>query len=62
MLQELNEYCSRKGIGFRYGGIPEQSNAFRDRYPSWLNDSSYRDDSLRTEDVYKRQVRHRGRA
>ena len=49
MLQELNEYCSRKGIGFLHVGIPEQSNAFRDRYPSWLNDSSYRDDSLRTD-------------
>ena len=49
MLQELNEYCSRKGIGFLYVGIPEQSNAFRDRYPSWLNDSSYRDDSLCTD-------------
>ena len=49
MLQELNDYCTQKGIGFLYVGIPEQSNAFRDRYPSYLNPSSYRDDSMRTD-------------
>lgn len=30
MLQELNDYCTQKGIKFLYVGIPEQSNAFRD--------------------------------
>lgn len=47
MLQTLNDYCRQKGIEFLYIGIPEQSNAFRDRYPSYLNPSSYRDDSMR---------------
>nr|WP_302650403.1 DHHW family protein [uncultured Agathobaculum sp.] len=49
MLQELDSYCTQKGIEFLYVGIPEQSNAFRDRYPSYLNDSSYRDDTMRTD-------------
>lgn len=49
MLQELNDYCTQQGIEFLYVGIPEQSNAFRDRYPSYLNSSSYRDDSMRTD-------------
>lgn len=47
MLQALDGYCKQKGIAFLYVGIPEQSNAFRDRYPSYLNDSGYRDDSMR---------------
>lgn len=49
MLQELDGYCRQKGIEFLYVGIPEQSNAFRDRYPSYLNNSSYRDDTMRTD-------------
>lgn len=46
MLQALNNYCIEKGIKFLYVGIPEQSSAFRDLYPSYLNDSSYRDNSM----------------
>ena len=49
MLQELDSYCAQKGIEFLYVGIPEQSNAFRDRYPFYLNNSSYRDDTMRTD-------------
>lgn len=46
VLQELNNYCAREGIEFLYVGIPEQSSAYRNAYPAYLNASSYADDSL----------------
>ncbi len=49
MLQTLNGYCSEHDMQFLYVAIPEQSNAFRDRYPNYLSNSSYADDSLRTD-------------
>ena len=49
MLQQLDDYCAQQGIHFLYVGVPEQSNAFRDRYPAYLNPSAYRDDTLRTD-------------
>lgn len=49
MLEQLDDYCAQRGIHFLYVGVPEQSNAFRDRYPAYLNPSAYRDDTLRTD-------------
>ena len=46
MLDKLNRYCGQRGIAFLYVGIPEQGSVFRDRYPSYLKDSGFRDMSL----------------
>lgn len=49
MLQALDHYFKQHDIDFLYVSIPEQSSAFRDRYPAYLNDSRYQDDSLRVD-------------
>ena len=47
-LSTVNEACRAIGAKFVYLAMPEQSNALRYKYPSYLNPSVYADDSLRT--------------
>ena len=47
LLARVQDVCDQRGIVFLYVAVPEQSSAFRDRYPSWLTPSSYRDDRLK---------------
>lgn len=48
-LSEVNEACENIGAKFVYLAIPEQSNALRYKYPSYLTPNAYADDSIRTD-------------
>lgn len=47
LLEQVQDACQQRGIVFLYVAIPEQSSAFRDRYPSWLSPSAYRDGRMK---------------
>ena len=49
ILSEVNEACEAIGTKFVYLAMPEQSNALRYKYPSYLTPNAYADDSIRTD-------------
>ena len=48
-LSRVNEACEQIGAKFIYLAMPEQSNALRYKYPSYLTPNAYADDSIRTD-------------
>ena len=43
---KLDDLCSMNNAEFLYVGIPEQSSAFSSKYPSYLQNSMYKDNTL----------------